>query len=120
MANRKPPNNHENPIPIRNGPPCRIPGRLRPAGRQTRCGDRERDPIGGRAGDGGDDTKAFVAAVNAIQSGNSRHLLIPPGRYHLTAGGNPKRPDVLFPFANLDGLEIEGTGAELMVAGVTR
>jgi len=75
--------------------------------------------FGARPDDDGDDTQAFVAAVNEIQSGSARRLLIPPGRYHLTAGGNPKSPSVLFPFSKLDGLEIEGTGAELLVSGVT-
>jgi len=75
--------------------------------------------FGARPDDDGDDTQAFVAAVDEIQSGSVRRLLIPPGRYHLTAGGNPKSPSVLFPFSKLDGLEIEGTGAELLVSGVT-
>jgi len=75
--------------------------------------------FGARPNDDGDDTSAFVAAAAAIQAGPARRLVIPPGRYRLTAGGNAQSPHVLLPFSKLDGLEIEGAGAELLVSGVT-
>lgn len=75
--------------------------------------------FGAKADDDCDDTQAFVSAVNKIQSGAGRRLVIPPGRYHLTAGGNPSKAGVLFPFRKVDGLEVDGTGAELLVSGVT-
>lgn len=75
--------------------------------------------FGAKPDDDGDDTQAFVSAVNEVQSGAARRLVIPPGRYHLTAGGNGQRPDILFPFSKVDGVTVDGTGAELLVSGVT-
>lgn len=75
--------------------------------------------FGARPDDEGDDTAAFVAAVRAVHEGPARRLIIPPGRYRLSAGGNAGSPHVLLPFQGLEGVEIEGTGAELQVSGVT-
>ncbi len=75
--------------------------------------------FGAKPDDDGDDTVAFIAAVNEVQTNGFHRLVIPPGRYRLTAGGNAQDPNVLFRFRNVDGLRIEGTGAELLVSGVT-
>lgn len=75
--------------------------------------------FGAKPDDDGDDTAAFVAAVEAMHSGAGLHLVIPPGRYHLKAGGNPKDSMAVFSFHNLEGIRIEGRGAELLVSGET-
>jgi hypothetical protein len=67
----------------------------------------------------GDATAAFVAAVGEVQKSGAHQFLIPPGRYRLSAGGNPANPHVLLAFSKLEGLEIQGAGAELLVSGVT-
>jgi len=70
--------------------------------------------------DGQDDTAAFLAAFKDAQAKGEKRIVIPKGRYQLRTDGNPDRPDTLFPFARLDGLVIEGQGAELMMSGTSR
>jgi hypothetical protein len=67
--------------------------------------------------DGQDDTAAFLAAFKEAEVKGEKHIVIPRGRYDLRADGNPARPDALFPIAGVDGLTIEGQGAELMMTG---
>jgi hypothetical protein len=67
--------------------------------------------------DGKDDTTAFLAAFQALKDSPSKHILIPRGRYHLRANGNPQRPDTLFPISGMDDLNIQGQDAELVMSG---
>jgi hypothetical protein len=67
--------------------------------------------------DGKDDTAAFLSALKEAQVKGDKRIVIPKGRYHLRANGNPERSDTLFPLSHLDGLLIEGQGAELMMSG---
>jgi parallel beta-helix repeat protein len=73
--------------------------------------------FGARPDDGEDDTDAFLAAFREAQAEGAKRIVIPKGRYELRADGNPERPDVLFPVTGIDGLSIEGDGAELMMSG---
>ena len=75
--------------------------------------------FGATPNDEGDATAAFVAAAREVQKSGAQRLLIPPGRYRLSAGGNPENPHTLFAFRKLNGLTIEGEGAELLVSGLT-
>lgn len=68
--------------------------------------------------DGKDDTAAFLAAFRDAQAKGDKLILIPKGRYHLRADGNPLRRNVLFPVTRTDGLTIRGQGAELMMSGI--
>ena len=68
--------------------------------------------------DGQDDTVAFIAAFKEAQAKGDKRVVIPKGRYDLRADGNPDRRDTLLPVARLDGLVIEGRGAELMMSGM--
>jgi hypothetical protein len=71
----------------------------------------------GAAPDGGkDDTAAFVAAFGAAQTNHDKLIVIPKGRYHLRTGASPRR-NTLVSMNNMDGLTIEGRGAELMMSG---
>jgi len=67
--------------------------------------------------DGEDDTAAFLEAFREAQSNCDNLIQIPEGRYTLRADGNPKTRGVLFPVSNVNGLTIEGQGAELMMSG---
>lgn len=67
--------------------------------------------------DGQDDTVAFLAAFKEAQAKGEKRIVIPKGRYDLRADGNPARPDALFPITGMDGLMIDGQGAELMMTG---
>ncbi|MCX6893958.1 MAG: right-handed parallel beta-helix repeat-containing protein [Verrucomicrobia bacterium] len=68
--------------------------------------------------DGKDDTGAFLAAFQAVQTNATKLIEIPKGRYHLRADGNPRNRGILFPVTRTDGLTIRGPGAELMMSGV--
>ena len=68
--------------------------------------------------DGKDDTAAFLAAFQAVQTNETKLIEIPKGRYHLRADGNPRHQGMLFPVTRTDGLTIRGLGAELMMSGV--
>ncbi len=67
--------------------------------------------------DGQDDTAAFLAAFKEAEVKGDKRIVIPKGRYDLRTDGNPARPDALFPIAGVDGLIINGQGAELMMTG---
>ncbi len=67
--------------------------------------------------DGEDDTAAFLEAFREAQSNCDNLIQIPEGRYNLRADGNPKTRGVLFPVSNVNGLTIDGQGAELMMSG---
>lgn len=67
--------------------------------------------------DGKDDTAAFLAAVRSLKTSADKRLVIPKGRYNLRADGNPAHPDTLFALSEMDGLVIDGQGAELMMTG---
>lgn len=75
--------------------------------------------FGAKPNDEGDATAAFVSAAREVQKTGASRLLIPPGRYRLSAGGNPENAHTLFAFRTLSGLTIEGEGAELLVSGLT-
>ena len=83
----------------------------------TRTSALEVTRFGAVPNDGQDDTAAFLAAFKEAQAKGEKRIVIPKGRYDLRADGNPERPDVLFPVAGMDGLVIEGQGAELMMTG---
>ena len=67
--------------------------------------------------DSEDDTAAFVEAFREAQSNCDNQIVIPEGRYHLRADGNPINRSALFPVSNVNGLTIDGQGAELMMTG---
>lgn len=81
------------------------------------AGELDVRQFGAVADDGKDDTAAFVAAFKALQAGPERRLVIPRGRYHLRADGNPERRGVLLGLHGVAGAVIDGTGAELMMSG---
>lgn len=68
--------------------------------------------------DGKDDTRAFLAAFQAVQTNATKLIEIPKGRYDLRADGNPRNRGMLFPVTRTDGLTIRGQGAELMMSGI--
>lgn len=67
--------------------------------------------------DGEDDTEAFLEAFRQAQNECDNMIVIPEGRYNLRADGNPKSHSTLFPASNVNGLTIDGQGAELMMSG---
>jgi len=69
--------------------------------------------------DGQDDTDAFLAALKEVARTGARQLVFHAGRYDLEAGRNPENAQLLFALSNLNGLTIDGGGAELMVKGAT-
>jgi hypothetical protein len=73
--------------------------------------------FGATPNDGQDDTAAFLAAFKEAQAKGDKRIVIPKGRYELRANGNPENRKVLFPLTGMDGLVIEGQGAELMMTG---
>jgi hypothetical protein len=74
--------------------------------------------FGAVADDGKDDTSAFLNAFKEAKAKGDKHIVIPKGRYHLRADGNSGQPGTLFPMARLDGMTLEGQGAELMMSGI--
>jgi len=69
--------------------------------------------------DGRDDTEAFLAALRQASQTGAEQVTLHAGRYDLEAGRNPENPQVLFVLSNIEGLTIDGGGAELMVNGAT-
>ncbi|MCC6728444.1 MAG: hypothetical protein IT208_03805 [Chthonomonadales bacterium] len=69
--------------------------------------------------DEADDTAGVLAALDRCAESGARRLVFPPGRYRFRAGANPRSQSVLFPVTRLDGLTIEGVGAELVCSGIT-
>lgn len=67
--------------------------------------------------DGQDDTAAFLAAFKEAQAREDKRVVIPKGRYNLRSDGCPEHPHVLFHFQRVDGLAIDGRGAELVMSG---
>ncbi len=69
--------------------------------------------------DAKDDTAAFLEAFRQAKEAGASKVVFGPGRYDLTAGANPENAQVLFPLSGLDGVTIDGRGAELMVDGAS-
>jgi len=69
--------------------------------------------------DGLDDTQPFLAALRQASQPGAHQVVLHGGRYDLEAGRNPDNAQVLFALSNVDGLTIDGGGAELMVKGAT-
>lgn len=67
--------------------------------------------------DGEDDTAAFLEAFREAQSNCDNLIQIPEGLYNLRANGNPTTRGVLFPVSHVNGLTIDGQGAELVMSG---
>ncbi|HOA74256.1 MAG TPA: right-handed parallel beta-helix repeat-containing protein [Phycisphaerae bacterium] len=76
--------------------------------------------LGAVPDDGRDDTAAFVEAFKQAQATRESRIVIPAGRYHLRADGNPERRNALLPVSHMKGLVVEGRGAELILSGVGR
>jgi hypothetical protein len=75
--------------------------------------------FGAMPNDGQDDTQAFLDAFREAQETGAKRIVLRPGRYDLTAGANAADANTLFAFHDLDGLTVDGGGAELWVSGAT-